>query len=91
MIRYAHLIHINGELGDADYEAILESKDGFQLTYNFLRETHNGDHVAKLHDGEWYLLNGGDPRPFSDICFSDEKPQPVVTPADHQVIEVSNG
>jgi hypothetical protein len=80
-MRWAHLVHVNGELGDVDYEKFLESKDEFQLTYRFLRDTATGDHVAELkEDGQWYIV-GGHPGyahlPYSDIIFQDEEPIPV--------------
>lgn len=79
-MRWAHLIHVNGELGDVDYERFLESKEGFQLTYRFLRDTATGDHVAEFRDGFWYLGNdhpGYSHLPYSDIMFQDEEPMPV--------------
>lgn len=69
---FAHLTHIDGEIADVDYETIIESRDGFQLTYSWLRETYEGDNVAELRDGCWYVA--GDPRPFSDVTFSETRP-----------------
>lgn len=74
---YAHLTHVDGEAGIVDYEAILFSRDNFQLTYRWLRETHGGNNLAELRaDGCWYAKN--DPKPYSDVCFSLDHPASVV-------------
>jgi len=78
---YAHLVHVNGEIADVDYEQVIESKDGFQLTYGWLRETHDGENVAEIRDGCWYVLAENPPRPYSDISFSDESPKLVAAGA----------
>src|SRR5688572_26269460 len=76
-MRYAHFTHIDGEAGICDYESVCESRDSFQLTYRWLRETHNGENVGELRDdGCWYVAN--DTRPYSDVCFTDEYPASVV-------------
>jgi len=75
-MQYAHLVHVNGEIGDVDYETVLESRDGFQLTYRWLRETDMGEDVAEIRDDCWYVK--GDARPYSDICFCANPPELVV-------------
>jgi hypothetical protein len=76
---YAHLWHVDGEAGEVDYETILGPFDGVQLTYGDLRETESGDRIAFYNppSGYWFVVKG-DGRGFSDVTFSDERPESIV-------------
>lgn len=73
---YVHMWHVDGEKGEVDYELILGPYDGAQLTYTELRETRHGETIARLHDTYWRPVSDGPD--FSDVTFSEERPESIV-------------
>lgn len=78
---YVHLWHVDGERGEVDREVILGPFEGVQLTYSQLRETGSGDTIAwysKVALGARGWTASGVLDWYSDITFSDTRPESVV-------------
>jgi hypothetical protein len=74
---WVQLVHVNGDIGDVDDEAILGPyRESVQLTYTLLRATYEDETVAGLHGDEWYTRDGRGP--FSDVTFSEDRPESVM-------------
>ena len=74
---FVHMLHLSDNV--VDDELILGPFEGVKLTYDCLRDTGTGDNIA-IVDGCWFAVPVDGRRPFTDVVFSDEKPDRRNTP-----------